>query len=569
MAKGFAVAGAEYNITHKDGSRVLREKICFLPLVIGAFLLIALGGDGAGGFPLPGFGKRTAKWLRVRGRAIVDEDGKEFQITGLLLRPVPVGAGGISGGDQEYQVGMLPLWGRPYDFALSARRAGFNTIVIEPEGPRENSHIHYPIERSPGGKKPFRVRRHWMPYPWMRSAEPREFVDKWLVPVVKEIEEAGMYVIIDLHMGRWDIEGMYRWGLPFWKAVAQTFKDDPYIACYIPYCETIVWPKEAEEKDCGYFETRTALMDALRRWYMDVIEAIRRQGDRHIIILSNWHGGYVPEAHIDLWKCVNLRPDLPHNQVAFKMEVVWGPVIERYETAKSISTEYGVPIFITHMEMGGTWEDRAIGYDRLLRDPDSVGFFISPHYSTKITLAHQRLYRKLLEEKGSPPPPPRKSKHGKLLFELTADDAEGGEKVLLIGEGDTIPGVRVGTGGEPRSAYRFSLPRKLKPGTYEIEVSVFSNPEKSARQVVWWIDSDGEVVRNRSFGWGSGFEGFDWRYHNSVPVYVQGDGWHLHRFLMPAYSQVSGLVVERLGGTLPTRPIGHIRIRRPLKKNSR
>lgn len=504
-----------------------------------------------------------ASWLQVKGRLVVDERGRHYRIAGLLMRPCPVGAAGISGGDQQFQYGFMPAWGRPYDFALTARRLGFNAVVIEPEGPREKGHYHYPIERWPGGEKPFKVREHWMPYSWMLYPDPGDFVDEALLPVVKDIEEAGMYVIIDLHMGRWDLEAMYRWGLPFWRAVARRLKDDPYIACYIPYCETILWPKEAEEKGCDYFQTRKALIDALRRWYMDVLRSLRREGDRHIVVLSNWHGGYVPEATIDTWGCVNLHPDLPYNQVAFKMEVAWGPVIDRYQTAKRISLEYNVPIFVTHVEMGATWEDRAIAYDWLLNDPDPVGFFIAPHPAVEFMRNFSSCFRKLLKERASPPPPPRRPEgRDKVLLTLQAEEAEGGEAVSLREEdGRRVQARRVPEGGEPRSRYVFRFPKPLRMGIYEAEVRVWSDPSPAARQVIWWLDEKGEPIRNRTFAWGSGFEGFDWRYNNSIPVYVFGDGWHLHRFIFPAYQKVYGIAVERLEGTRPTRPIAWIRIR--------
>ncbi len=294
-------------------------------------------------------GKQDA-WLHVKGKYIVDSAGKPFPL------------GGYSCYVGEYWWNEFPEYGTPALTARYFRSMGFNVCRL---GLVEHKPNHWSASIMNDSSA------------FQRYGGPAGYVKQFLRPIVDQITNEGIYVIIDWHytygegpdskggMSNQDIEKLGR----FWEEVAREFCNEPRVAMYQPINEP-VFVEGSNRPDLG---------PRLRAIYKDYIAKIRKHDKRHIIMVSDWNCGW-GWATESQWRPVNFDPGDPSRQIVFSKHIAREHLTDAFMNGgvDRVADKYGIPLFFDEVESSGFMNSRETGwlYEFLNRNPRKYGFAI-------------------------------------------------------------------------------------------------------------------------------------------------------------------------------------------------
>lgn len=232
-------------------------------LVVLVLLLTACGGGGGSAVvpaaELRGGAGDARGWLGVSSSHVVDAAGRSVRLVGMGLSPIHA----------EWTEGSAASVA---DVAARYRALGCNSMRIAFSS-------SYTYDRS---------------VDVIREYGPGSFIDREIAPQVQAVLAQGMFAILDLHWyhdarsmpGMSDdaaVQYLYDTLIPLWEDIARRYKDEPRIAMYELWNEPR-WP--------GYDVGDVRQIPVLRKWYADVIRAIRRIDRRHIIVVSDHNAGW-------------------------------------------------------------------------------------------------------------------------------------------------------------------------------------------------------------------------------------------------------------------------------------
>ena len=281
-------------------------------------------------------------WLRVKGKFVVDWQGKPFPL------------GGYSHFLGEYWYNEFPRYGTPALTARYFRSVGFNSCRLG-LWQKQRAHWAASIERQANS--------------FERYGGPAGYVDKFLKPIVEQIVNEGVYVIIDWHwtygLTPEDIEQIGQ----FWEECAKAFKDEPRVAMY----------QLLNEPGFTEGQCRPDLAPRIRDIVKDYITRIRKHDQRHIILVPDWNCGW-GWATESQWSPVNFDPGDPFKQIVYSKHIAKEHVTDAFMTGgvDAVADRWDVPFIFDEVELGPLMssKDHAWFYDYLSKNPRKYGFWI-------------------------------------------------------------------------------------------------------------------------------------------------------------------------------------------------
>jgi hypothetical protein len=281
-------------------------------------------------------------WLKVRGQYIVDSNGKPFPL------------GGYSVGLSDWLWNEFPRFGTIPMAARYFRSLGLNACRLGLGERYGDDYWVAGILR--GGKGAFH-----------RFGGPEGYVKKFVRPMVEQIANEGMYVILDWHDAYSMDDAKIEKIAQFWEAAAKEFKDEPRIAMF-----QIMNEPTFPEGQC-----RPEFAERIRRITKDMIGRIRKHDKRHIILVSDWNVGW-GWATESQWKPVNFDPGDPMRQVAFSKHISGEHCNDAFMAGgvDRIADLYDVPMIFDEVENNDLMMQPETGwfYNYLYRNPRKYGF---------------------------------------------------------------------------------------------------------------------------------------------------------------------------------------------------
>jgi hypothetical protein len=306
---------------------------------------------------------RSDAWLRVKGKYIVDSAGKPFPL------------GGYSHTVTEYWWNEFPRFGTLALAAKYFRSTGFNACRL---GLAE----YVPGSWSAG------ITRDASAFD--RYGGPAGYVKKFLRPLVDQIINEGVYVIIDWHdaygMDAQKIEKIAQ----FWEACAAEFKDEPRVAMY----------QLLNEPTFKEGQNRIDLAPRVREVTKKCIDRIRKHDRWHIILVSDWNCGW-GWATESQWAPVNFKPGDPCRQIVYSKHVSKEHMTDAFMLGgvDHIADKWNVPLIFDEVETDGLLPPREMGwfFNYLANNPRKYGFLIwvcgqYPHRQMQVTNAFSQQY---------------------------------------------------------------------------------------------------------------------------------------------------------------------------------
>ena len=287
-------------------------------------------------------GAKPDAWLRVKGKYVVDWRGRPFPL------------GGYSHFLGEYWYNEFPRYGTPALTARYFRSVGFNSCRLG-LWQKQRAHWAASIERQASS--------------FERYGGPAGYVDRFLKPIVDQIVNEGVYVVIDWHwtygLTPEDIEQIGQ----FWEQCAKAFKDEPRVAMY----------QLLNEPGFTEGQTRPDLAPRIRDIVKDYITRIRKHDQRHIILVPDWNCGW-GWATESQWSPVNFDPGDPCRQIVYSKHIAKEHVTDAFMTGgvDAVADRWDVPFIFDEVELGPLMssKDHAWFYDFLSRNPRKYGFWI-------------------------------------------------------------------------------------------------------------------------------------------------------------------------------------------------
>jgi hypothetical protein len=511
-------------------------------------------------------------WLKVQGKYIVADDGKPYVLMGVAWL---TGDQGMKGNSvMMRQMGTLEHYARHF------RNLGMNAVRLAVAGyPSSDEDL---LENYIGGG----VGGGMVPAV-MRFPDPAEYVDKVVAPEIERAKRAGVYVVLDLHAFG-DYKWLWGWGMGFWRAVSQRFRDEPYVAIYQLTNEPGFLPevvrRAAKEGriDPGAYGGRIRELHAstLRRWYQDLISMFRGMGDRHPVLVHDYGVyWYVTER---MWSPIEFRPD-PLNQVIWGMHPVfreWKLREPGQEYVRNLMDKWDVPIFFDEYgTVPGSGPHVAIPETLwfsfqhwLISEPRKIGwlFWMCNAPDDVLQAEWWAPVAKALSAENPPPPPVPAPPFPKGIV-VTAREAKGGTLITVRDENGRVVPARVIPANEPAgSYYTFPLPKVLPAGHYRVKLRVYSDGSLSPPQALHWIDAQGKIhPPDEEF---DKWAGQDYFFTDAfvIPAFMQGGGWHDWETEFFAYTEIAALAIKKHkriqwylptgDAPSPTRPIAEIAI---------
>jgi hypothetical protein len=278
-------------------------------------------------------------WLKVRGKYIVDSNGNPF----------PLGGYSVSLSDwwwNEFpRFGTIPMAARYFrSLGMNACRLGL--------GDQDDNYWAAGVFREGGFK---------------RYGGPEGFVKKFVRPMVDQIANEGMYVILDWHDAYKLTDETIEQISQFWEAAAKEFKDEPRIAMFQPMNEP-TFPDG---------ECRPEFAERIRNITKAMILRIRKHDKRHIIIVSDWNVGW-GWATESQWKPVNFDPGDPQRQIVFSKHIAGQHCNDTFMAGgvDRIADLYNVPLMFDEIQNNEYMSPSETGwfYNYLYRNPRKYGF---------------------------------------------------------------------------------------------------------------------------------------------------------------------------------------------------
>lgn len=489
---------------------------------------------------------KEALWLRVQGNNIVDANGQPYRLVAVgypmvnLMWCEPL---------MRYRFGDIE------GICSYLRSLGVNAIRLA---------FHPPFTD---------YQASVVPSPSHRYSTPEEFVEGELVPIVKRIEASGLYVILDMH-GAHDYSTLFGWVRQAWRAIAQRFADDPYIAWYELWQEPYFYPKEAKEVEMKPGQTRKQHMPGQRLYYMDTIREIRKFDRRHIVMVEDYGPWWwVAEEQ---WGPVNFRVDPGFNNAIFAKRAAYGngfsEAFRKYVTG--LMDKWQVPFCLAEIETGHRYNKPEdwfyFVYGWLANEERTIPLQFWAINDVEVMMAD--LWAPFVKRWASPPPPPKSLPEPKVLQRLIleAEKAEGGKKLKLQDSGKGVTAVFIPADEPIGSSYTFRLPKPLPIGRYRITIRLFSDGKPSFSQALVYLDKNGWQYPPDSV-LGSWVE--DHFYHANrhiIPQFLYTQGWVQWETVWEPLSEIIVLQVRKIKGVpylsdcerkdANTRPISQILI---------
>jgi hypothetical protein len=503
----------------------------------------AISFEKAQSFPI-GEQVGRAPWLRVDGRRIVDETGKPYRLVAVgypmvnLMWCEPL---------MRYRFGDIEgICAYLRSLGVNAVRLAFN--------PPETDYAASCVP-SPAGRYP----------------TPEEFVERELVPLVERFEKGGLYVILDMH-GAHDYPTLFGWALRAWRAIAQRFHNDPYIAWYELWQEPFFYPKEAKEAGLTSGEVRRKHMPGQRLYYLEVIKEIRRWDKRHIVMVEDY-GPWWRVAE-EQWGTVNFRVDPGFDNAIFAKRVAYdNGFSERFrEYVTGLIDKWQVPFCLAEIETGGRYNKPEdwfyFIYGWIANEERTIPLQFWAVNDVEAMMAD--LWAPFVKRWASPPPPKKEvaqARVGERIL-LEAKNAEGGEKLILKEKGKQVVALFLPPDAPVGSSYRFSLPRPLPVGKYRIRVRIYSDGKPAFPQAIVYRDERGWQYPPDSVLGGWGEDHFYYANHHIVPIFLYTTGWVEWETVWEPLAKITAIEVRKIKGVpylgdcerpeLPTRPISQI-----------
>lgn len=282
-------------------------------------------------------------WLSVKGKYIVDAQGKPFSL------------GGYSVYLGEYWYNVFPIMGSLSLMTRYYRSIGFNCCRLGLCGKLSPNHWSASVMR---GRDPFEL-----------YGGPDGYVKKLVRPLVDQITNEGMYVVIDWHSSYGLTEEKIEQIGKFWEACAKEFKDDPKVAMYQLLNEPCF-------KDG---QNRPDLAPRIRNIMKKYIDNIRKHDKRHIILVSDWNCGW-GAATESQWKPVMFDPGDPSAQIVFSKHVSKEHMTDAFmkSAVDDVADKWDVPLFFDEVESGKLMNSKQAGwfYNFLSQNPRKYGFLV-------------------------------------------------------------------------------------------------------------------------------------------------------------------------------------------------
>ncbi len=354
-------------------------------------------------------------WLRVQGKYVVDSDGKPFALGGYSQVITDFWF------DEFSRFGNVALAARYFrSMGLNACRFGL-------------------AEDWPG---------YWAPSPvtekggmFQKYGGPTNYVKKFLRPIINQIMDEGLYVIIDWHdTYRMDAQRLDKIA-QFWEACAKEFKDEPRVAMYQIFNEPCFVDGQ----------NRIDLAPRVREITKRCIDLIRKHDTRHIILVSDWNCGWGWATETQ-WRPVNFDPGDPYKQIVYSKHIAREHVTDAFMVGgvDRVADKFNIPFFFDEVEVNElmNWRDHEWFYRFLNANPRKYGFiiWISGQYGPefpRITSAFAQAYLP------APPFPGWRTNPIVQWYHLSKP------KVELTGK---------------RWTYRFALPQQCPAGEYGLVV---------------------------------------------------------------------------------------------------
>ncbi len=364
-------------------------------------------------------------WLKVRGKYIVDANGKPFRMVGIART-------------QYHDGHEKNLFGPISEQMDYYRSIGLNCIRLA---------------LSPN--------REYCPDANFHQEGADKYVEKYVDPDVQAIIKAGLYVIIDDHNFAETLEsGRARFAI--WEAIARRYKDEPMVAVYELWNEPCMKPAGLSPESAK----------DLRQWYAECIKAVRKYDTRHIIMVSDWNAGW-GAATASMWAPVKFKVDEPYRQVIFSKHMAKDHCNANFvkDVLDNVANTWNVPFLIGELELEGglqTEKDLSILLDILAKNPNKYGVWLwRPHDPDAIFTSTWSPWAK---KYASP------VKHGKTFPKITYKEQKNtfevsklklSEKALTTISGSAVIAVPAAI---PQYGWiTIDLGRTLPPGSYKFE----------------------------------------------------------------------------------------------------
>ena len=285
-------------------------------------------------------------WLRVRGKYIVDSTGTPF----------PLGA--YAANVQTYWRGEFPRYGTLAMSARYFRSMGFNSFRMG-------------LADHKGGYHTASIMRDGSAFE--RYGGPAGYVKDFLRPLVDQVINEGIYVIIDWH---WTftltLEDLEKIG-QFWEACAIEFKDEPRVAVF----QLLNEPHFSDGDPTG--ACNPALAQRIRDVTKDYIARIRKHDNRHIILVSDWNCGW-GWATESQWAPVNFDPGDPSRQIIYSKHAAKAHMTHAFMKGgvDAVVDRWNVPIIFDELQSGELMDSQRAAwfYEFVQGNPRKYGFAI-------------------------------------------------------------------------------------------------------------------------------------------------------------------------------------------------
>ncbi len=487
---------------------------------------------------------KDALWLRVRGNAIVDGRGQPYRLVAVgypmvnLMWCEPL---------MRYRLGDIE------GICSYLRSLGVNAIRLAFSPPFTDYMASV------------------VPSPAHRYSTAEEFVEHELLPTVRRIESCGLYVVLDMH-GAHDYSTLFGWVRQAWRAIAQRFSDDPYIAWYELWQEPYFYPKEAKEAGMEPSRTRKQHLPGQRLYYMDTIREIRKFDKRHIVMVEDYGPWWwVAEEQ---WSAVNFRIDPGFDSAIFAKRAAYGngfsEAFRKYVTG--LMDKWQVPFCLAEIETGHRYNKPEdwfyFIYGWLANEERTIPLQFWAINDVEVMMAD--LWAPFVKRWASPPPPPKMMPEPKVYQRVVLDapKAEGGKKTTVKSDGASATAVFIPADEPVGSNYTFRLPKPLPVGKYRVTVRLFSDGKPSFPQAIVYIDKNGwQYPPDSALGsWGE--DHFYIVNRHIIPQFLYTHGWVQWQTIWEPLSEIVALQVRKVKGVpylsdcerpnADTRPISQI-----------
>ncbi|MGB9877539.1 MAG: cellulase family glycosylhydrolase [bacterium] len=487
-----------------------------------------------------------ASWLKVKQNKIVDEKGEPYKLVALGYPMV-----NFMWCEPRIQYRFGDIGG----ICSYLRSLGVNAIRLAFNPPQTD----YAVSN--------------VPSPAGRYPTPEEFVERELAPLVERFERGGLYVILDFH-GAGDYPTLFGWALRAWRAIAQRFRNDPYIAWYELWQEPYFYPKEAKEQGLSPAEIRKKHIPGQRLYYLDAIREIRKWDKRHIVMVEDY-GPWWRVAE-EQWGPINFQVDPGFDNALFAKRAAYDNGFSQgfKEYVEGLMDKWQVPFCLAEIETGGRYNK-----------PEEWYYFIYGWMANEERIPLQfwaigdvedmmaDLWAPFAKQWASPPPPrkifPEERVEERIVLEK---NAEGGKGIKIEERGKQVIAHYLPPDAPVGSSYRFRLPKPLPIGKYRIRVKLYSDGKPAFPQAIVYRDERGWQYPPDSVLGSWGEDHFYYANHHIIPVYLYTKGWVEWETIWEPLANISTIEVRKVKGVpylndcerpeLSTRPIYQIIVER-------